>query len=81
MLQCDWARDGQCETLNQVQFESQSIRYAKFYLSEYLDTAGLTATVLRSKRTGEHLKKLNVLHCDPSSLYEVESCCSFISSY
>ena len=36
MLQCDWARDGQYGTLNQVQLEAQSIRYAKFYLSEYL---------------------------------------------
>ena len=96
MLQCDWASDVQCGTLNQQRFKSHKIRYTKFCLSEYLgldiitencvyreylDAAGLTATVLRSKRTGEHLEKLNVLHCDPSSLYKVESCCSFISSF
>ena len=42
MLQCDWARDKQCGTLNQVRFESRSIRYAKFYLSEYLGSNKMT---------------------------------------
>ena len=53
----------------------------RFYLSEYLASAGLTATALRSKLTGEHLKKLNVLYCNPSFLQEVELCCCFISSF
>ena len=69
------------DTQNFIRISGFGYNDRKFYLSEYLDAAGLTATVLRSKWTGERLEKLNVLHGDPSTLYEVESCHSFISFF